>query len=122
MKEKFKKIISGIISLTMLMAFVPANVAVAETEDVTNIVWVGGSYAYGAHYKEDTSAMPDGETSMPFAERVTNWYAEHTGENVNYHNVCIGGTTSMYGRNRFEKDVLSKDPDIIFIEFTGNDD
>ena len=39
----------------------------------------------------------------------------------NNYNEGIGGTTSIYGRFRLEKDVVSKNPDIVFVEFAGND-
>lgn len=41
---------------------------------------------------------------------------------ADYINAGVGGTTSEYGCQRYVKDVLSKKPDIIFIEFCVNDE
>ena len=117
-----KKILSVIISLSMLLSLMEVIPAYAEGEaETTNVVWIGGSYAAGAGANEKPEGLPAGVSAMAFAKRVTNWIDENTEGTVNYYNVCKGGTNSDYGRNRFEKDVLSHDPDIIFIEFTGND-
>ena len=119
-----KKIIAMLITMAMIASFLPVmNIFAEETkvDEITNVVWIGGSYGEGSSNWEKTEELPAGVTAKPFAKQVTEWISENSEETVNYYNVCIGGTGSHYGRARFEKDVLSKDPDMIFIEFTGND-
>lgn len=51
------------------------------------------------------------------------WWCDKYGEeNTEYINAGIGGTTSQYGVARVEEDVLSKNPSIVFIEFSVNDE
>lgn len=123
-----KKILSMIVSLTMLMSQFAIIGAKAEeaTEETpankTKVVWIGGSYAAGAGSEQKTDALPTGVSAQPFAKTVTDYLGTVYDNGVDYYNVAIGGTPSTYGRNRYEKDVLLKDPDIVFVEFTGNDD
>jgi hypothetical protein len=43
------------------------------------------------------------------------------GQTVNCYNAGIGGTGSNFGMVRMDRDVMSKDPDMIFVEFAVND-
>lgn len=118
--KKMKKLLSLLLSAAMLTASA-ASVAFAD-EAKTNVVWIGGSYAAGAGAEQGTDAMPEGVTAEPFAKKITDHLADTVYTNgVNYQNVAIGGTTSEYGMARFERDVIAKDPDVVFIEFSGND-
>ncbi len=82
-------------------------------KDHINVVFLGGSITQGAG-----------------ASKVENCYANRTGEwlksvygeeNVTYYNKGVGGTPSEYGLLRLERDVISKNPDLVFIEFAVND-
>lgn len=81
-------------------------------EDV-NICYIGGSITEGDHL--DTC----------YANRSFNYFKDTfgkgKGDNVHYFNAGISGTPSNLGALRFEKDVLSNQPDIVFIEFAVND-
>lgn len=81
-------------------------------EDV-NICYIGGSITEGDHL--DTC----------YANRSFNYFKETfgkgKGDNVHYFNAGISGTPSNLGALRFEKDILSNQPDIVFIEFAVND-
>lgn len=81
-------------------------------EDV-NIVYIGGSITEG-----------DGLETC-YANRSYNYFKDTfgkgKGDNVHYFNSGISGTPSTLGSLRFENDVLSHQPDIIFIEFAVND-
>lgn len=44
-----------------------------------------------------------------------------TGNNVNYVNAGMNGTSSLLGLIRVERDVLQYNPDIVFVEFAVND-
>ena len=73
-------------------------------KDIT-VAFIGGSITQGKNYTD------------PFIEK---WQADRTGK-ITMINAGIGGTTSSYGTMRLYEDVLSKKPDIVFIEFTLND-
>lgn len=81
-------------------------------EDV-NIVYIGGSITEGDHL--DTC----------YANRSFNYFKDTfgkgSGDNVHYFNSGISGTPSTLGALRCEDDVLSYNPDIVFIEFAVND-
>ena len=40
---------------------------------------------------------------------------------MNFYNAGIGGTGSDFGITRLYDDVVSRDPDIVFVEFSVND-
>ncbi|MCM1165982.1 MAG: SGNH/GDSL hydrolase family protein [Lachnospiraceae bacterium] len=80
-------------------------------EDVT-VAYLGGSITQG------TSAGND----LCYARLTTNWLEEKFPDaNITYVNAGIGATGSYIGVHRADKDVLSKDPDLIFIDFSVND-
>ena len=56
-----------------------------------------------------------------YASLVYKWWKEHF-FNVNFINAGIGGTTSQFGVARVEADLLQYRPDMIFVEFSVNDD
>ncbi len=80
-------------------------------EDVT-VVYLGGSITQG------TSAGND----LCYARLTNNWLEEKFPDaNITYVNAGIGATGSYIGVHRADKDVLSHDPDLIFIDFSVND-
>lgn len=85
----------------------------ARAGDDVNIVYIGGSITEGDHL--DTC----------YANRSFNYFKETfgkgSGENCHYINSGIAGTPSRLGALRCEDDVLSHNPDIVFIEFAVND-
>lgn len=57
-----------------------------------------------------------------YASRVYSWFKEKFKNiNINYINAGGGATGSIIGVHRVQKEVLSKNPDIIFIDFAVND-
>ncbi len=57
-----------------------------------------------------------------YAKLVHDWWVKSFPDsNIRYINAGIGGTNSDYGSSRVEKDVLSNDPDVVFVDFTVND-
>lgn len=74
------------------------------TKDI-HVSFIGGSITQGERY------------SKPFIEH---WQKDRTGK-ITVNNAGVGGTGSSYGVMRFEQDVLSYHPDIVFVEFTLND-
>ena len=75
-----------------------------------NVVYIGGSLTNGTGgspcWRELVSQWFD--TYYPYAE-------------INHFNEGIGGTGSRYGAYRLERDVLSHNPDLVFIDFAIND-
>ena len=83
-----------------------------RTTGKLTVAYIGGSITEGA------SAMPDGG----YARISANWLERHVAPDLTFVNAGISGTDSALGNARLGKDVLSKDPDIVFIEFAANDD
>lgn len=61
--------------------------------------------------------------SLCYAKRSYEYFADQygTGSNVKYINAGLSGTSSVLGNMRAERDLLSGHPDIIFIEYSVND-
>ena len=76
------------------------------------VAYIGGSITEGASAGEDAC----------YARVSANWLERRVAADLNYVNAGISGTDSALGCARFERDVLSKDPDIVFIEYACNDD
>lgn len=74
------------------------------TKDI-HVSFIGGSITQGERY------------SKPFIEY---WQKDRTGK-ITVNNAGVGGTGSDYGAMRFESDVLDYNPDVVFVEFTLND-
>ncbi len=87
----------------------------AENGEDVNIVYLGGSITEGDILQSEER----------YAVRTYNYFKETfgkgDGENVHYFNAGFRGTGSMLGALRCEDDVLSNEPDIVFIEFAVND-
>ncbi len=80
-------------------------------EEVT-VAYLGGSITQG------TSAGD----KLCYARLTTDWLQEKFPDaKINYINAGIGATGSYIGVHRADKDVLSKNPDLIFIDFSVND-
>ena len=113
-----KKQIISILSAAMLMQGLP-TVSSAETVNTEtewwegktniNISFIGGSNTVSHH--------PNG-----WVQKTAENIKEKTGvEKVTVNNAGYGGTGSNFGVYRLENDVIKTDPDIVFIEFAGND-
>ncbi|MCH5324136.1 MAG: SGNH/GDSL hydrolase family protein [Eubacterium sp.] len=80
-------------------------------EEVT-VGYIGGSITQG------TSAGDQ----LCYAKLTTNWIAEqYPDAKVNYVNAGIGATGSYIGVHRVTDQLLSKNPDLVFVEFSVND-
>ena len=90
------------------------KIAKAQSGENVNIAYLGGSITGG------------GSSSTPakcFANLSYQYFNETfgCGSNVSYTNAGLAGTSSVVGNMRVDKDVFSKNADIIFIEFAVND-
>ncbi len=98
------------------VTFMNANNDPFKGDDHVNVVFLGGSITQGtgsSNAKETCYAALTGkwfESTFKTADR-----------NVTWHNMGVGGTPSQYGLLRLNRDVVSKDPDIVFVEFAVND-
>lgn len=78
-------------------------------EEIT-IAFLGGSITQGS------SAASENQ----YVNQVTHWWEENLGE-VQCVNAGVGATDSYIGVHRVDRDVLLKNPDVIFIEYAVND-
>lgn len=78
-------------------------------EEIT-IAFLGGSITQGS------SASSENQ----YVNQVTRWWEENLGS-VQCVNAGVGATDSYLGVHRVDRDVLAKNPDVIFIEFAVND-
>ena len=115
MKKLFSLLLTAAISLSALSGLT----AHAEETDpfagksTINIVYLGGSITQGAGVSDKTKT---------WVSRISNYFKEkYADKTVNNYNVGIGGTGSDMGIMRLERDVLSKNPDYVFVEFAVND-
>lgn len=85
----------------------------AKNGEETTVAYIGGSI---------TEGMTAGPNDC-YAKLSYNYFADKfgTGDNVKFVNAGLSGTPSKLGVLRLERDVLSHNPDIVFIEFAVND-
>ena len=93
---------------------VAAFAARAEKREPLNVVFFGGSVTWGANASDPQRTSYRG--------RMMTWLREkypHTP--ITFHDAAIGGTGSMLGMFRVERDVLAYKPDLVFLDYTVND-
>lgn len=78
----------------------------AENGEKLTIAYLGGSITEGKKY------------STPFSNYVKSTFAAGNFTEVN---AGLSGTSSVVGLVRSEENIVSKDPDIVFVEFSVND-
>ena len=78
----------------------------------TNVFFFGDSISDGS----------GASGSLSFRKLVEKWFTDNAKSNTVCQNASIGATDSYLGVHRVDKDVLSKEPDIIFIEFINDSD
>lgn len=87
----------------------------AKGEEIT-VAYIGGSITEGYH---DNLTLAE---DQKWAKMTNNWLSEqYPDATFNYLNEGLSGTPSILGNLRLERDVLSGDPDIVFVEFAVND-
>ncbi|MCR5585139.1 MAG: SGNH/GDSL hydrolase family protein [Lachnospiraceae bacterium] len=92
----------------------------AQNGEEIVICYLGGSVTEGEGSTERTpQGYKKGYAYMSY-EYIRDKYGK--GDNVKYVNAAISGTGSDLGMVRADEDVLSYDPDIIFVEFAVNND
>ena len=90
-----------------------AAIEKAKSGEEVTIAYLGGSITEGDH------------KPTCYAERsyrnFVEAFAKKGEEQIKYVNAGISGTPSKLGALRLEKDILSSNPDIVFIEYACND-
>lgn len=80
-------------------------------EEIT-VAYLGGSITQGSSAGDD----------LCYARLTTNWLTEQFPDaKINYVRAGIGATGSYIGVHRARRDVTSKNPDLVFIDFSVND-
>ena len=81
-------------------------------QDIT-VAFLGGSITQGCNATKFEDC---------YASRTYKWFKDRfSNVKVNYVNAGVGATGSIIGVHRLEKQVLSQNPDIVFIDFAVND-
>lgn len=114
-----KKILALLLAAAVSVTGLTLTAAASETEDPfagkdsVNIVYLGGSITQGAGVTDK---------SLCWVSRIGEYFKEKfPDKTIKNYNAGLGGTGSDMGIMRLEKDVLSKQPDYVFIEFAVND-
>lgn len=99
----FRTVHDSSATLNLPAEFAPENYS---SENKLNVAYFGGSITANNGWRNI----------------VENWFETNYGaDKVNHIRASIGGTGSSYGRVRLNRDVASKNPDIVFVEFAVND-
>ena len=82
-----------------------------------NFVYLGGSITQGSGASDASSTSWRALTSAYLSEKFAK-----EGRTINHYNAAIGGTGSDFGLSiSLESKVMSKNPDMVFIEYVVND-
>jgi lysophospholipase L1-like esterase len=79
-----------------------------------NVVFLGGSLTWGAQATDPQLTSYRALTSRKLAEKYPQ-------ARLRFWDAAIGGTTSQLGAFRLERDVFARKPDLVFLDFTVND-
>jgi len=88
----------------------------ARNGEAVSMVYLGGSITEGASAQPQKTHCYAALSARLFAEKYMPDPAL-----LEYHNAGISGTPSLLGVTRCQQDVLSHNPDIVFIEYAVND-
>lgn len=86
----------------------------AKAGEKLNVVYFGASLTFSANATDPSVTGFRGLMSEYLEERYPKAH-------FRFHDAAIGGTTSKLGLFRMERDVLSKKPDLVFLDFVCND-
>ncbi|MEO6036135.1 MAG: SGNH/GDSL hydrolase family protein [Verrucomicrobiota bacterium] len=86
----------------------------ARSTKPISVVFLGGALTWG-------SGASDPETTSFRALMETHLREKYPSAHFNFHTAAFGGTGSKLGMFRIESDVLSRKPDLVFLDFTTED-
>ena len=87
----------------------------AQAGDRLTVVFYGASLTWGANATDQNYFSYRARVAARLTEKYP--LARFT-----FHDAAIGGTGSQLGVFRLDRDVLAKKPDLVFVDFTANDD
>lgn len=87
----------------------------AREGEALSVVFFGGSLTWGAN-------ASDPQRTSYRALMADYLRQKYPRAPLAFHDAAIGGTGSKLGIFRLERDVLSRKPDLVFLDFTANDD
>ena len=91
-----------------------AVMAKARRGEEICVTAIGGSITAGGLQTKDPKNR--------YIARVADWFTQTFPKaKVRFVNAGIGGTNSLYGAMRVQRDVLSKKPDLVIVEYAVND-
>ena len=91
-----------------------AVMAKARRGEEICVTAIGGSITAGGLQTKDPKNR--------YIARVSDWFTKTFPKaKVRFVNAGIGGTNSLYGAMRVQRDVLSKKPDLVIVEYAVND-
>jgi lysophospholipase L1-like esterase len=91
-----------------------AVMAKAQRGEEICVAAIGGSITAGGLQTKDPKNR--------YVARVAAWFSQTFPQaKVRFVNAGIGGTNSLYGAMRVQRDVLSKQPDLVIVEYAVND-
>jgi lysophospholipase L1-like esterase len=91
-----------------------AVMAKARRGEEICVAAIGGSITAGGLQTKDPKNR--------YVARVAAWFTQaFPHAKVRFVNAGIGGTNSLYGAMRVQRDVLSKQPDLVIVEYAVND-
>ncbi len=91
-----------------------AVMAKARRGEEICVAAIGGSITAGGLQTKDPKNR--------YVARVAAWFTQAFPQaKVRFVNAGIGGTNSLYGAMRVQRDVLSKQPDLVIVEYAVND-
>jgi lysophospholipase L1-like esterase len=91
-----------------------AVMAKARRREEICVAAIGGSITAGG--------LQTKEPKNRYIARVADWFTQTFPKaKVRFVNAGIGGTNSLYGAMRVQRDVLSKKPDLVIVEYAVND-
>lgn len=116
---KFARIlVGGLLMASMAQAATPSFKDFdqrAKAGERLNVVFFGASLTWGANASDPQLTSYRGQ----MAKRLEEAYPL---ARFKFWDAAIGGTGSQLGVFRFEHDVLSRKPDLVFLDFSANDD
>ena len=87
----------------------------ARAGERLNVVFFGASLTWGANASDPNLTSYRGLV----ARRLEDAYPQ---ARLKFHDAAIGGTGSQLGVFRLDRDVLAHRPDLVFLDFSANDD
>ncbi|MDA0840579.1 MAG: SGNH/GDSL hydrolase family protein [Planctomycetota bacterium] len=87
----------------------------AKAGEHLTVVFFGASLTWGANASDPNNTSYRGRMADHFREHYPN-------ARFQFYDSAIGGTGSQLGVFRFERDVIRRKPDLVFLDFSANDD